>query len=226
LIVSIHQPAYIPWLGYFTRIAASDAFIFLDNVQFEKNSFTNRNRIKTADGPRWLTVPVLLDDHFETVINEIKIDDRQNWRRKHLRSIEHNYRRASGFTEKFANLATNYARQSDRLAELCYNQLKFWLNELKIHTCILRASELSASGNKSALLLALCKQVGATTYLSGPLGRGYLQQDQFAANGIRVRYHDFVHPKYPQLFGDFLPAMGVVDFWMNCTDTDLIRGYG
>lgn len=94
MILSIHQPAYLPWLGYFDRIARSDKFVYLDNVQFERNSFINRNRIKTANGPIWLTIPVRLKEHFNKTIADIEIDARQNWKRKHLRSIEQNYRHA------------------------------------------------------------------------------------------------------------------------------------
>src|SRR5215470_5119272 len=97
MVLTIHQPAYLPWLGYFDRIAQSDAFIFLDNVQFERNSFTNRNRIKTANGPIWLTVPVRLNGHLDQTILATEIDERRDWRRKHLRAIEQNYRRAPCF---------------------------------------------------------------------------------------------------------------------------------
>jgi hypothetical protein len=100
MILSIHQPGYMPWLGYFYRIAQSDRFVYLDTVQFERNSFINRNRIKTAKGPMWLTVPVCLQDHFGKTIAETEIDARQDWKRKHLRSIEQSYARAAGFRPK------------------------------------------------------------------------------------------------------------------------------
>jgi hypothetical protein len=224
MIVSIHQPAYLPWLGYFDRIAKSDLFVCLDNVQFERNSFTNRNRIKTARGPTWLTVPVRLDGHFETTIADIEIDEMQNWRRKHLRSIEQNYSRTPNFDRKFEHLVTLYQDKTNRLADLCLNQLRFWLMELGVSTPVVRASELPASGRKSELVLELCQNAGATTYLSGPLGRGYLEEDEFSKAGIAVKYHKFVHPTYPQLYGDFLPAMGVVDYWMNCDEPNVRKG--
>ena len=215
MIVSIHQPAYLPWLGYFDRIAKSDAFILLDNVQFERNSFTNRNRIKTASGPVWLTVPVRLDAHFHKTIVEIEIDARQNWRRKHLRSIEQSYAKAPGFNTKMQRLRTIYQDKTNRLAELCGSQLAFWLAELGIGTPVLRGSELPVAGHKSALVLNLCKHVGATKYLSGPLGRGYLDEAKFSETGIQIEYQEFDHPVYRQMHGDFVPAMGIVDFWMN-----------
>jgi WbqC-like protein family len=222
MIVSIHQPAYLPWLGYFDRIAASDLFIFLDVVQFEKNSYINRNRIKTVRGPIWLTVPVLLRGHKTKTLTEIEIDERGNWRRKHLRSIEQNYRQTPGFTKKFKLLEAQFPSLS-KLTEFCFEQLKFWLVELQIKTKVLRASELPASGAKSDLVLSLCTLVGATTYLSGPLGRGYLNEHQFLDAGIGIRYHNYKHPKYSQLYGEFIPAMAIVDYWMNCPAGELFK---
>jgi hypothetical protein len=223
MVVSIHQPAYLPWLGYFDRIAASDTFIFLDNVQFEKNSYTNRNKIKTAAGPLWLTIPVQTRGHLEKKLVDIEIDGRQNWKRTHLRSIEQNYRRAPCFAERFDRLAASYLPEIGRLAQLCYQQLRFWIEELGISTRIVCASDLPVSGEKSDLVLNLCRHVGATTYLSGPLGKGYLQEDRFSAAGIEVRYHNFVPTEYPQLFGDFVPALAVVDYWLNCPDLGMFR---
>ncbi len=223
LTVAIHQPAYLPWLGYFDRIAASDLFIFLDTVQFEKNSFTNRNRIKTPQGPQWLTVPVLAQGHLAKTLAEIEIDNRQDWKRKHLRSIEQNYRRAPFFAERFDRLAQTYVPAHHFLAEFCFDQLVFWLHELKIPTPVMRASAMGVEGVKSDLVLALCRAVGATAYLSGALGRDYLREADFAAAGIALRYQDFSHPAYPQLYGPFLPALSVVDFWMNSADLGGLR---
>jgi hypothetical protein len=223
LIVSINQPAYLPWLGYFDRIAQSDLFVFLDSVQFERNSFANRNRIMTPNGALWLTVPVHLAGHLSMTINDVEIDVRQQWCRKHLRSIEQNYRNAPAFAEKFARLAASYPPKMNRLAELCFAQLKFWLDELGITTPIVRASATGVSGRKSGLVLALCKYFGATGYLAGPLGRGYLRESEFAAQGIAVRYHDYVPLPYPQFYGNFEPALAILDYWMNCDEPNLFK---
>jgi WbqC-like protein family len=224
VVVTIHQPAYLPWLGYLDRIARSDLFIFLDTVQFERNSFTNRNRIKTADGPLWLTVPVRLRDHLNTTIADVEIDGQRNWKRKHLSSIAQSYRHAPDFSSRYERLAAVYASDTSRLAELCFDQLKFWLAELDIATRVVRASELPVEGRNSELVLALCRHAGARAYLSGPFGRDYLQEHAFAEAGIEVRYHDYTHPHYPQLHGDFVPALGIVDYWMNCPDAGLFGG--
>lgn len=224
MIVSIHQPAYLPWLGYFDRIAKSDTFIFLDNVQFERNSYTNRNQIKTPRGPIWLTVPVRLDAHFDKAVSQIAIDDTQEWRRKHLRSIQQNYSGTPEFGRKFTRLAASFQITTNKLADFCRGQLDFWLTELGIATPVLRASELPVAGRKSSLVLNLCKQVGATTYLSGPFGRRYLEEPEFCKAGIAIEYHDFVHPTYPQKYGNFVPAMAIVDYWLNSSEPELFRG--
>jgi hypothetical protein len=218
VIVSIHQPAYLPWLGYLARVAASDVFVFLDTVQFEKNSFVNRNRIKTANGPIWLTVPVLQRGHMAKRLTEIEIDPQQDWRKKHLRSIEMNYRKTTGFADRFPRLTALYAEEDALLTDFSWRQFRFWLGELGITTRVVRASELAVGGQKSDLVLAICQHLGASHYISGPLGRGYLKEEEFAGAGIKVSYQEFVHPEYPQLYGDFLPAMGVVDYWFNSGD--------
>jgi WbqC-like protein len=223
LTISIHQPAYLPWLGYFDRIAKSDLFVVLDTVQFERNSFINRNRIKTSTGTQWLTVPVRLSGHLASTIKDVEIDGRHPWRKKHLRSIAQNYQTARGFAEKLARLATLYDSETDLLAEVCAEHLQFWLREMGIATPIVSASAIGVTGRKSELVLALCRHLGATEYLSGPLGRGYLCEGAFAAAGIRLRYHEYNPPSYPQLHGEFLPSLSVVDYWMNCAEPDLFR---
>jgi hypothetical protein len=223
LIVSIHQPAYLPWLGYLDRIAASDAFIYLDTVQFEKNSFINRNRIKTRSGPLWLTVPVLSHGHQDRTLLELRIDNRQHWKKKHLRSIEQNYRRAPYFNERFTKLLPLYDVDDDTIVDLCFQQLRLWTAEFGLKARIIRASELNAEGRKSNLVLALCELAKARIYLSGPQGRDYLDVSAFASAGIEVRYHDFVPRPYPQLFGEFVPAMAALDYWMNVSEPALFR---
>lgn len=222
MIVSIHQPAHLPWLGYFDRIASSDVFVFLDNVQFEKNSFTNRNRIKTPSGPLWLTIPVVTHGHRQNLF-DIRIDEKQPWQKKQLRSIAQNYRNALCFDDRMAKLEALYDRPAEGLAEFCHRQLLFWLKELGISTPVVRASELTVQGHKSDLVLALCQHLGATTYLSGPLGRNYLQEDDFERAGIAVRYHQYAHPTYPQLHGEFVPQLAIADYWLNCPAVDPFR---
>ena len=222
MIISIHQPAYLPWLGYFDKIARADLFVFLDTVQFEAGSFINRNRIKTANGPAWLTIPVKAKDHLAKTLLELEVDARQPWRDKHLRSIRYAYAKAPRFTECMPRLAGLFSDSEQLLAEICYRQLLFWLDELGIKTPVVRASSLPDCGRKSDLVLNICRHLGATCYISGALGRGYLVEESFRAAGITVEFQDYRHPAYPQLHGDFLPYMSIVDFWMNCDTPNLI----
>lgn len=217
MIVSIHQPAYLPWLGYLDKIAKSDIHVFLDNVQMEKGSFTNRNQIKTPHGPLWLTIPIIGKGHTHSTILETNIANKQNWGEKHLKSIRQNYSKSSLFRTRFPRLEAWYANNSgtSNLSELCFSHLKFWLNEFNIETRIFRSSEMNPSGAKSDLVLSLCKTLDASTYLSGSQGKNYLRESDFSNAGISITYQEFQHPVYHQLHGPFLPAMSIVDYWLN-----------
>lgn len=216
MIVSIHQPAYLPWLGYFDKIARADLFIWLDNVQFQKNSFQNRNKILTKDGPVWLTVPVRTSGVlYETPLKEVEIDNGRNWRAKHLASIRMNYNKAPNFTDYFPGLARFYEREWPTLDRLCWEMLAHFNALLGVKTPIRRASELNAAGAKSDLILDLCRKAGATTYLSGALGRDYLDLASFAKAGIAIEFQDYKHPSYHQVYPGFVSALAVVDVLMN-----------
>lgn len=215
MILSAHQPAYLPWLGYLDKISRSDVFVYLDTVQFEKNSFINRNRIKTAQGPLWLTIPIKTKGHTQTSLQSTEIDDSQAWRNKHLKSIEMNYRKAPGFNECYPKLQELINIPESNLAEYCFQQLRFWCDELAIKTKIIRSSTLPINSAKSDLVLDLCKHFCADHYLSGALGRNYLLEDDFDKLGIKIEYQDYQSPVYSQLWGDFVPNLGIVDAWMN-----------
>lgn len=216
MLLSAHQPAYLPWLGYFEKIARSDVFVFLDTVQFEKNSFINRNKIKTQQGPQWLTIPVMTKGHIKTTLRDTLIDNTQPWSTKHLKTIKLQYSKASCFKECFPKLETLYLTPESNLAELCWRQLQFWLAELEIKTKVYRSSDLSVASKKSDLVLDFCKYFGAKHYLSGALGKNYLNEESFLTAGIEIEYQNFQHPVYPQLWHIFEPQMGIVDVWMNC----------
>ncbi|AXE34591.1 hypothetical protein DK843_09940 [Chromobacterium phragmitis] len=216
--LSAHQPAYLPWLGYFDKIARADVFVFLDTVQFERNSFINRNRIKGPGGGQWLTIPVRQKGHLRSSLRDTEMDDAQPWRDKHLRAIATNYAKAPDFRAKFARLEPLYRMPSRNLAEFCWTQLQFWLAELQIDTRLARSSQLSELGKKSDLVLDLCRHFDADHYLSGALGRNYLREQDFAEAGIAIDYQSFTPAPYPQLYGAFEPGLSVLDWWMNRAD--------
>jgi hypothetical protein len=224
MILSAHQPAYLPWLGYFDKIIKSDIFIFLDSVQFEKNSFTNRNKIKTPQGAIWLTVPVKIKGHLNLALKDIEIDTRSHWEQDHLKAIYLNYKKAPRFNECYPKLETLYQKEYVFLAELCWDHLVFWLKELGIAKRLLRSSQLPVASKKSDLILDLCRYFSADHYISGALGKNYLAENDFQNSGISIEYQHYAHPGYPQLWGEFIPNMGIIDFWMNSDKYWLISG--
>jgi hypothetical protein len=226
MMVSIHQPAYLPWLGYFARIAASDVHVVLDHVQFEKNSFINRNRVRAAQGACWLTVPVQTKGRFGRLpISAVRIDNSRDWRKQHWRTLAQSYSRSPHFAEHAAFFERIYARRWERLIDLCTEINAYLLRALHIDTPLRQASALGASGVKDDLVLALCRACGATAYLSGVWGRDYLRVERFASAGVAVRFQDYVHPVYPQRGTAFEPNLSVVDLLFECgpASGDILR---
>lgn len=221
MIISAHQPAYFPWLGYFEKIASADIFIYLDNVQFEKNSYINRNRIKTPQGPKWLTIPIRSKGHIENSILQTYIDERSSWREKHIKSIKMNYSRATKYKFSFSKIEKIVMNKESNLAEYCYQQLIFWMSELKIKTKIYRLSEIPIYSRKSELIFDLCKYYNAKYYLSGELGKNYLKEDDFIKAGLTINYQKFTPKAYPQLWGKFVPYLSILDWWLNSDDNKL-----
>ena len=222
MIVSINQPAYLPWLGYFHRIAVSDAHIVLDHVQFEKNSFTNRNKVRTAQGWCWLTVPVKTSGKFgELPINQIEIANQKNWALKHWQSLRLNYSNAPFFESHAAFLESIYTRPWQKFVDLTGEITAYLLDAFGIGTRLYFSSQMNASGKKDELVLNLCLELGATEYLSGPLGRNYLREDVFSNHGIKVRYDDYQHPTYPQVYPGFEPYMSALDLLCNAGPASL-----
>lgn len=216
MIVSIHQPAYLPWLGYFHRIAMSDAHIILDHVQFEKNSFTNRNKVRTADGWCWLTVPVKTAGKFGNLpINEIEVANDPSWAARHWETLRQNYSRAPFFAEHSPFFRNLYDNAWPKLAELTAASSGYLLNVFGISTKLYVSSQMKVPGRKDELVLNLCREVGASTYVSGPLGRDYLREELFQQHGIAVQYDDYRHPTYPQTYPGFEPNLAAIDLLFN-----------
>ena len=215
MIVAIHQPQFMPWLGYFDKIVRSDIFVFLDTVQFKKNEFQNRNKIKTSQGGTWLTVPVLYK--YPEHIDEVKINNRIDWRKKHIRTLEISYRKAPYYHDLVPTLKEFYAGDTESLSEVNRKSIFILLKILGVHKETKVASELIDFPEKpSERLAAICEFFGADTYLSGAGGRDYLDLEPFNKKGIRVIFQNFKHPVYPQLYGDFLANLSLLDLLFNC----------
>lgn len=216
MIVTIQQPEHLPWLGFFHKMAHGDLFVLLDNVQYEKNNYQNRNRIRTGssvDGWNWLTVPVLSKASSQQKIRDVQINNGdRRWRERIRRSIEHNYSRAP-FFDHYAEILGDVYRNPEcgSLVDLNLNLIDFLAAELGVERPMIRASELNVSGSRSELLLSICRELGATDYLSGPGGRNYLDESIFQNAGIVVEYHEFHHPEYKQVYEPFVSNMSLID---------------
>jgi WbqC-like protein len=219
MIVAIHQPHYLAWLGYLHRMAQADLFIVLDHVQFERRNYQNRGLIRLDGRAHWLTVPVLQRSQKERIAEKV-IDnsDPRPWGTIHFSTLRHAYRQAQHFAAYGPALRALLEARWERLAELNGAMLEFLRDAFQIRTPLARSSELGVDGAKSDLILNLCRAVGADTLLAGFGGsRGYLDVDAFARQGVRVQWHEFAHPTYRQC-GDepFVSGLACVDLLFNC----------
>jgi hypothetical protein len=226
MIVSIHQPQYLPWLGYFDKIDRADVFVLLDTVQYKKNEWQNRNRIKTARGAQWLTVPVTY--HYPQLICEVGVNGRERWQHRQRQALVTNYRKAPfwGHLEEF--FEEIFSRPWETISELNIHVVKRLAAILGIETPIHVASGLgSLPEDPDERLIALTKHFGAGTYLAGNGGHGYMDMKKYEQAGIEVLFQDYRHPRYDQLFGEFEANMSVIDLIYNHGDESqsILRGH-
>jgi len=217
--IAIHQPNYLPWLGFFYKMLNVEKFVLLDTVQFSKNSIQNRNKIKTPQGPLWLTVPVYTKGKFMQKTREVQINAQEPWREKTRKTITLNYSKARCFKDAEDGFFKVYfSKDWSGLSELCAALIRFIAERLAPRTQIILASELPCGEGKNAseLLIDICKHFGAQEYFSGMGGKNYMDEQLFAREGIKVVYSDFKHPVYPQLYGDFVSQLSIVDLLFNC----------
>lgn len=222
MILSINQPAYNPWLGYFERIARSDVHVVLDHVQFEKNSFTNRNKIRAKNSSIMLTIPLATKGQFgDLAVNRLKFAEPTKWRAKHWASIKMNYSRCPCFDELKGPYEDIYSKEWTGYMPFVKALLFQHLADLGIGTQIVFSSQMQATGSKSNLILNLCNAIGSKSYLSGALGRDYLNADLFAEAGISIEYQDYDHPVYSQAWPGFYSHLGIFDLLFNHGETSL-----
>jgi len=216
VIASIHQPGYLPWHGYFHRLAISDVHIFLDNVQYEKNGFNNRVKVRRGTEDQWLSVPVKTKGRFgANLLCETEIDDTQRWAAKHWSTLQQSYARAPHFGSHASFFDQMYRHRWSSLLELNLRGIGYLIEQLGIGCRLVKASSLGAAGQEADLVLNLCRAVGATTYVSGINGRSYLDKTSFDEAGIELRFQAYHEPQYVQCHGGFRPFMSVVDLLFN-----------
>ena len=212
--VAIHQPQFLPWLGYLDKIDRADLFVLLDSVQFKKNEWQNRNRIRTAQGSQWLTVPVL--HNFGQSIKDVRINQMTDWRANHLRAVEMHYAQAAHREPVMAGLRAIYEQPWDRLADLNLAVLRWLLGEFGIKTPLRLSSDMQLPEEPTERLIEICRAVGATCYLAGAGSKDYMDFKKFEKAGMAVEVQDFHHPVYRQCYEPFIPAMSAIDLLLTC----------
>jgi WbqC-like protein family len=217
--VAIVQSCYIPWKGYFDLINSADEFILYDDRQFTRRDWRNRNRIKTAQGPRWLTIPVDVKGKYEQTIAETVVHD-PGWARRHWQTLEQAYRRAPFFDRYREPIADWYASApGPRLSDVNRHFLEAICGRLGIRTTLSWSSDYNASGSRTERLVSLCRATGAARYVSGPRARDYLDEALFAEAGIELVYADYAsYPEYPQLHPPFEHAVTILDLLFQVGD--------
>jgi len=218
MICSIHQPQTFPWIGYFAKIFQSDIFVILDNVQFKKNEWQNRNRLKTPAGWQWLTVPVI--HRFGQLISEVKVNNTVNWRKKHIQTLKTFYGKAPFFIFYFPEIEELYQKQWESLADFNLAGIKWILDKLAIQTPVKIASDLKELQKHSEVspnerLILITKIMKADSYLSGAGGINYLKTDLFPNNSLNLIFQKFEHPVYRQLHGKFVSYLSILDLLLN-----------
>jgi hypothetical protein len=211
----IIQSNYLPWRGYFDFIRSVDVFVIYDDVQFTRRDWRTRNLLKTPQGLRWLSVPVRYAERGQ-LICDTEIDYSRDWRGEHLDLIRLHLRKAPFLGDVLALLEPPFAARHRTISELNVALLTTICDYLGIRTPLRRSSEFGATGAKTERLIQILSAMRATEYLSGPSARGYLDESQFDAAGIRLHYKQYDYPSYPQLWGPFEGGVSIVDTIANC----------
>ena len=214
--IGILQPGYLPWLGFFEQMYNSDIFVIYDDVQYDKEGWRNRNRIKTPNGVQWLTVPVRVNFKEQPLIREVRIDNSKDWRKKHLFSVRQNYSKAPFYKKYIGIFEEAYAKSWDLLIDLDV----YFIDKLGVYLGMKDkrleiSSTLGVRGDRLERLVQICKIFKADTFYEGSAGRDYIDKDYFAKNGIKVEYQDYKHPTYTQLYYNFVPYLSVIDLLFN-----------
>ena len=227
MIITIHQPEHLPWLGLFNKIAKCEKFVILDSVQFEKNYFQNRNKILGTNGAQWIGIPVSNKDHMDGSIATTKIaTDPKNlkWKEKYLQTVKQSYGKYPFFNDVYPLLEEAINTDTEYFCEINIAIIKKFCDALDIHPEYVRSTSLNVEGLKSDLILDICKETKASLYIAGPSGRDYLDMDSFKEAGIEVKFNDYSHPIYPQKrTEEFVSHLSALDLFMNVGFIEAMR---
>jgi hypothetical protein len=225
MIIAIHQPHFLPWLGYLHRMAQVDAFVLLDHVQFERRNYQNRTMVRMNDEARWLTVPVIQLSQKERIVDK-QVDNRLEgtkwWSSVHFTTLRHAYGASEFFGAYAAQFKQLFETRFERLVDVDQAGLDLLREAYGIRTPLIKSSELAVEGTRGELILDICRKVGAKTLLVGFGGsRGYLDADAFRRAGVGIAYHQFEHPEHPHCAtkagaAPFLRGLSALDMLFNC----------
>lgn len=214
MMVTIHQPCYLPYLGVFHKIWKADAFVFLDDAQYSNGYVFEWNRIKTPQGECRLKIP--LYKKFGQTLREVVPKDGLGWQNKHIKTVEMNYKKAPYFSELFPAYKEIVSRHHNNLAQLNVELMNFFFLWFGWHEKkVFFASDWNLESRSEARVIEICRRIRADSYLSGTGGRNYQKDVHFRENSIKLLYQEWEPVEYQQLWGDFLPYMSVLDYAMN-----------
>ncbi len=222
---AIMQPTYLPWLGFFELIAKSDIFVIYDSVQFEKQSWQQRNRLRDKNAELMLTLPVKYGSGLLRRINEVEVDYSRSVPKKHLQTIKLSYGKSKNFTTIFPEIESIYSSQPNLLVEMNMQLIKLGMKYFEIKTPLVFASDMDVQGNRVEALIDICQKVKATHYYS-PIGsKGYIDDNNlFSENKIDLTYQNFSHPIYQQInYPDFISHLAFIDFLLNAERHDIFK---
>jgi hypothetical protein len=216
MILTAHQPAFIPWLGLFHKIALADVFVFMDEVKYSKSDFSNRNYIKHPNGSKhWLTIPLITKGTDNINFKELRIDNSQNWQKKHADTILNFYNKAP-FIKEYPELFGFFNKKYEFLNDLTADMLQYFMQLLEIKTEFRTMSGSDFTGYKNDLILDMCRKTKADVYVYGAMGKDYAEEEMFNREGIQLYFQDYHHPAYPQFQGSFVSHLSILDLLFNC----------
>ncbi|MTI81808.1 MAG: WbqC family protein [Firmicutes bacterium] len=213
-VIAIHQPNYIPWIGYFHKMLNSDIFVIADDVQLSTQSVTHRNKIKSANGVILLTVPLA---RKKVLIKDVEIYNEEDWGKKHFQTLQHCYARSDYWSQYKKQFEEIYNQKWVKLIDLNMAFMTLIRNIFNIETPMVYSSQLpDLQGRKSERIIDICEKLGGSVYLSGQGAKAYNDKEIFNQHNIELKYQQFEHPVYSQLWGDFVDKLSVVDLIFNC----------
>lgn len=225
MIVSAHQSQFIPWLPYFRKVALSDHFIWMDNVQFHRRGFQNRTLVASSQGQKWLSVPVVKGKQSDLIIEKQTFDD--EWAKAHLHQLTLHYQKSANFDDTMAIIEPIYKvlenKQEVLLDSINWHFFSKLMQIFEIKTPVTRLKDLAITSAKSDLILDICNSLEATTYLTGTGGQDYLAENDFEENNINIQYISSIPPNYPINGAPFLAGLSIVDMMMHSPIEDIKR---